>query len=173
MGSKGSVFYNTYVCQTQQTTPWNMEAWPEERLIENLPKFLILTIIITKNQEKSVLRITDTVFKSSKTISLRPLMQAFLNGVHPTLFFASKSIFGGVMKWDFSEIFKQCVAAEIITLFLLRNRFSIIWNITNYGCQAEAREMNYEPDFYAYTVNGDFQSSAAQRYIHTFNLIRE
>ena len=78
-----------------------------------------------------------------------------------------------VMKWDFSEIFKQCVAAEIITLFLLRNSFSIIWNITNYGCQAEAREMNYEPDFYAYTVNGDFQSSAAQRYIHTFNLIRE
>ena len=72
-----------------------------------------------------------------------------------------------VMKWDFSEIFKQCVATEIITLFLLRNRFSIIWNITNYGCQAEAREMNYEPDFYAYTVNGDFQSSAAQRYTHS------
>ena len=98
MGSKGSVFYNTYVCQTQQTTPWNMEAWPEERLIENLPKFLILTIIITKNQEKSDLRITDKVLKSSKTISLSPLIQAFLNGVHPTLFFASKSIFGEVKK---------------------------------------------------------------------------
>ena len=64
----------------------------------------------------------------------------------------------------------DCAGAEIITLFLLlllRNSFSIIWNITNYGCQAEAREMNYEPDFYAYTVNGDFQSSAAQRYTHS------
>ena len=55
-------------------------------------------------------------------------------------------------------IFKQCVAAEIITLFLLRNRFSIIWNITNYGCQAEARGMNYEPDFYV-IQNGDFSGS--------------
>ena len=54
----------------------------------------------------------------------------------------------------------DCAGAEIITLFLLllRNSFSIIWNITNYGCQAEARRMNYEPDFYV-IQNGDFSGS--------------
>ena len=64
----------------------------------------------------------------------------------------------------------DCAGAEIITLFLLlllRNSFSIIWNITNYGCQAEARGMNYEPDFYV-IQNGDFSGST----LYTFNWIR-
>ena len=73
----------------------------------------------------------------------------------------------------FGMIFKQlCSSEEIITLFLLRNSFSIIWNITNYGCQAEARGN----ELWAWLlrssceegeVNGDFLSSAAQRYIHS------
>ena len=129
MGSKGSVFYNTYVCQTQtQTTPWNMEAWPEERLISNLPKFLILTII-TKNQEKSDLRIIHSVSKLSKNVSFN---QTLVNGVHPRISLALESIIPksskipdedssnvnfsvkiqidfSVIKWDFLNDFQTVV----------------------------------------------------------------
>ena len=136
------------------------------------------------NQKPREIRLSQC-FKIIKKKSNFNLISSliFVNGVHPRLSLALESIIPKkakfqkihkVIKWDFLNDFQTqlCSSAEIITLFLLRNSFSIIWNITNYGCQAEARGN----ELWAWLlrssceegeVNGDFLSSAAQRYIHS------